>query len=233
MRKLKFTKNYLPHAEGSCLIEMGETKVLCVASIEEKVPSFVEQKNKAAGKTSGWLTAEYAMMPRSGNERSQRVKLITGGRSQEISRLIGRALRACVDFEKLGNRTITIDCDVIRADGGTRCAAINGAFVALSLAVKTLLKQKLISQNPIKFCVGAVSVGVYKGKPIVDLCALEDNNADVDMNIVANDKGNLIEVQGTAEGNTFSRSELNFLLDSALKAVKKINSAQKSALGTK
>jgi ribonuclease PH len=227
MRKIKITKNYLPHAEGSCLIEMGETKVLCVATIEEKVPSFVEKKSP----TAGWLTAEYAMMPRSGNERSQRIKLITGGRSQEISRLIGRSLRAAIDFELLGKRTITIDCDVIRADGGTRTASINGAFVALSLAVKTLLKKKLITQNPIKCFVGAVSVGVYKGKPVIDLSAKEDNNADVDMNIVATDKGSLIEVQGTAEGNTFTRKELNFLLDEALKAIKKINAAQKSALG--
>lgn len=229
MRKIKIEKNYLKHAEGSCLFSMGETKVLCVASVEEKVPHFIEKK----GDEHGWLTAEYAMLPRSCNQRSSRKRLSEGGRAQEISRLIGRALRASVDLSKLGKRTITIDCDVIRADGGTRTASINGGFIALVLALKNLKKQKLINKIPIKDFVGAVSVGIYdNGKKVLDLSAKEDNIADLDMNIVMTASGNFIEIQGTAEGDTFSRKELNSLLDLAYKGIKKITLEQKKSLGS-
>ncbi|MDR1196217.1 MAG: ribonuclease PH [Endomicrobium sp.] len=228
MRKIKIVKNYLKHAEGSCMFSMGETKVLCVASVDEKVPSFVEQK----GETYGWITAEYAMLPRSCNQRSPRKKLSEGGRAQEISRLIGRALRACVDLSKLGKRTVTIDCDVIRADGGTRTASINGGFVALALALKNLKKKKLLKEIPIRDFVGAVSVGIYdNGKKVLDLSAKEDNNADLDMNVVMTSAGKFIEIQGTAEGEPFSRKEMDELLDMAHKGVKLINAAQKKSLG--
>ncbi|MCL1971863.1 MAG: ribonuclease PH [Endomicrobia bacterium] len=228
MRKIKIVKNYLKHAEGSCMFSMGETKVLCVASVEEKVPPYVEQK----GDTHGWVTAEYAMLPRSCNQRSSRKRLSEGGRAQEISRLIGRALRASVDLSKLGKRTITIDCDVIRADGGTRTASINGGFIALALALKNLKEKKLLKSIPIRDFVGAVSVGIYdNGKKILDLSAKEDNNADLDMNIVMTASGKFIEVQGTAEGEPFSRKEMDELLDMAYKGIKRITSAQEKSLG--
>lgn len=228
MRKITIVKNYLKHAEGSCMFSMGETKVLCVASVEEKVPPFVESK----GENHGWLTAEYAMLPRSCNERAPRGKLSGGGRAQEISRLIGRALRASVDLKKLGKRTITIDCDVIRADGGTRTASVNGGFVALALALKKLKKDGLLKEIPLRDFVGAVSVGIYDGgKKVLDLSAKEDNVADVDMNVVMTDSGKFIEVQGTAEGEPFSRRELDELLGMAAKGIKQITAAQKKALG--
>jgi len=228
MRKIKIVKNYLKHAEGSCMFSMGETQVLCAASVEEKVQPFVEKK----GANHGWITAEYAMLPRSCNERGQRSKLSNGGRAQEISRLIGRALRAAVDLSKLGKRTITIDCDVIRADGGTRTASINGGFIALALALKTLKKKKLIKEIPLKDFVGAVSVGIYGGgKKVLDLSAKEDNIADLDMNVVMTSGGKFVEIQGTAEGEAFSRKELNELLDLAQKGIKLINSRQKQAVG--
>jgi ribonuclease PH len=228
MRKIKIIKNYLKHAEGSCMFSMGETKVLCVASVDEKVPPFVEQK----GETYGWITAEYAMLPRSCNQRSPRKKLSEGGRALEISRLIGRALRASVDLSKLGKRTVTIDCDVIRADGGTRTASINGGFVALALALKNLKKKKLLKEIPIRDFVGAVSVGIYdNGKKILDLSAKEDNNADLDMNVVMTAAGKFIEIQGTAEGEPFSKKEMDELLDMARTGVKLINAAQKKSLG--
>jgi ribonuclease PH len=228
MRKIKIVKNYLKHAEGSCLFSMGETKVLCVASIEEKVQPFVEKK----GENHGWLSAEYAMLPRSCNERGQRSKLSNGGRAQEISRLIGRALRASVDLSKLGKRTITIDCDVIRADGGTRTASINGGFIALALALKTLKKKKLIKEIPIKDFIAAVSVGIYGGgKKILDLSAKEDNNADTDMNVVMTAGGKFIEIQGTAEGETFTKKELDELLDMAAKGINQITALQKKVIG--
>ena len=228
MRPVKIVKNYLKHAEGSCLFSMGETKVLCVASVEEKVQPFVEKK----GENHGWITAEYAMLPRSCDERGVRSKLSSGGRAQEISRLIGRALRASVDLTKLGQRTITVDCDVIRADGGTRTASINGGFIALALALKTLKKKKLIKEIPIKDFIGAVSVGIYGGgKKVLDLSAKEDNNADVDMNIVMTAGGKFIEIQGTAEGETFTKKELDELLQMAAKGIKTINAAQRKAIG--
>ena len=228
MRKIKIEKNYLKHAEGSCMFSMGETKILCVASVAENVPPFIEKK----GENHGWLTAEYAMLPRSCNDRSSRSKLSNGGRAQEISRLIGRSLRAAVDLTKLGKRTITIDCDVIRADGGTRTASINGGFIALALALKNLQAKKLIKEIPIKNFIGAVSVGFYdNGKKVLDLSAKEDNNADVDMNIVMTSKGEFVEVQGTAEGDLFSRKQLNELLDLAAKGIKEINKVQQKAIG--
>lgn len=226
MRKITIVKNYLKHAEGSCMFSLGETKVLCVATIEEKVPPFIE----ADKKEQGWITAEYSMMPRSCPTRISRKKL-QNGRAQEISRLIGRTLRACVDLEKLGKRTITIDCDVIRADGGTRTASINGGFVALVLALKKLQKAKLINSLPLKGFLGAISVGFVGNKMILDLSAKEDNVADIDMNVVMLDNGELVEVQGTAEGHTFSREDLNKMLDSAKTGINKIIELQKKALG--
>jgi ribonuclease PH len=228
MRKIKIIKNYLKHAEGSCMFSMGETKVLCVATVEEKVPLFIEQK----GKTYGWVTAEYAMLPRSCNQRSSRKRLSEGGRAQEISRLVGRALRASIDLSKLGKRTITIDCDVIRADGGTRTASINGGFIALVLALKNLKKKKLLKDIPVRDFVGAVSVGIYDvGKKVLDLSAKEDNNADLDMNVVMTSGGKFIEIQGTAEGKPFSRKVMDELLDMAHKGIKRITAAQKKLLG--
>ena len=226
MRKITIVKNYLKHAEGSCMFSLGKTKVLCVATIEEKVPPFIE----ADKKEQGWITAEYSMMPRSCPTRISRKKL-QNGRAQEISRLIGRSLRACVDLEKLGKRTITIDCDVISADGGTRTASINGGFVALVLALKKLHKAKLINSLPLKGFLGAISVGFVGNKMILDLSAKEDNVADIDMNIVMLDNGELVEVQGTAEGHTFSREDLDKMLDSAKIGINKIIELQKKALG--
>lgn len=229
MRKIKIVKNYLKHAEGSCMFSMGETKVLCVASVEERVPPFIEAKEID---TYGWITAEYSMLPRSCNQRSSRKRLSEGGRAQEISRLIGRALRASIDLSKLGKRTITIDCDVIRADGGTRTVSINGGFIALALALKKLKKEKLIDKIPLRDFVGAVSVGIYdNGKKILDLSAKEDNIADVDMNIVMTAGGKFIEIQGTAEGEPYSKKDLDELLKMAYKGIKKITAEQKKALG--
>ncbi len=226
MRKIKIEKDYLPHAEGSCIFSLGETKVLCVATVEEKVPPFIEAEKKE----QGWVTAEYSMMPRSCNERISRKKL-QNGRAQEISRLIGRALRACVDLEKLGKRTITIDCDVIRADGGTRTASINGGFIALALALKKLHEQKLIKTFPLKGYLAAISVGFVGDEMVLDLSAKEDNVADIDMNVVMLDNGELVEVQGTAEGHTFSRKDLDKMLDSAKKGIVQVIKEQKKALG--
>lgn len=226
MRKIKIVKNYLKHAEGSCMFSLGETKVLCVATVEEKVPPFIEAEKKE----QGWVTAEYSMMPRSCNDRISRKKL-QNGRAQEISRLVGRSLRACVDLEKLGKRTITIDCDVIRADGGTRTASINGGFIALALALKKLQKEKLIETLPLKGFLAAISVGFVGKQMVLDLSAKEDNVADIDMNVVMLDNGDLVEVQGTAEGHTFSRKDLDKMLDSAKTGIFQVIKAQKKALG--
>ncbi|MCX5777870.1 MAG: ribonuclease PH [Elusimicrobia bacterium] len=222
-RPIKIVKNYLQHAEGSCLFSMGGTTVLCVATVEEKVPPFIEEK----GLDHGWVTAEYSMMPRAGKQRTPRGKGAGSGRSQEISRLIGRSLRAVVDLNALGKRTILIDCDVLRADGGTRTASINGGYIALSLALKKLYRNKIIDSMPLKDYCAAVSVGIYRGKMIVDLCAVEDNGADVDLNVVMNGSGRLLEVQGTAEGEPFSRHDLNAMLDRAAVAIKSILDIQK------
>lgn len=226
-RKIKAVLNYIPHAEGSCLFSMGETTVLCVASVENKVPPFIENK----GLSHGWVTAEYSLLPRAGKERTPRQRGAGGGRSQEISRLVGRSLRAVVDLEALGKRSIILDCDVIRADGGTRTASVNGAFIALCLALKKLKKEKLIETIPVREYLAAVSVGIAGGKMVLDLCAKEDNGADVDMNVVMTGSGKLVEVQGTAEGKTFSRKDLDKLLNMASAGISTIVKLEKKLLG--
>ena len=226
LRPLRFKKSYLPHAEGSCLVSMGNTQVLCVASVEETVPKHAEEKN------TGWVTAEYAMLPRAGEHRSARNKVNSGGRVQEISRLVGRSLRAAVDLSLIGKRTITIDCDVIRADGGTRTASINGGFVALAQALLLLRKRGQLPEWPLKDFVGAVSVGVFRNGPVLDLCYLEDKDAEADVNVVMTGSGKLIEIQGTAEGRPFSKKELNRLVDLSAAGIRSIIKAQKKTLGT-
>ena len=226
-RTIKVVKNYLPHAEGSCLFSMGNTAVLCVASVEEKVPFHIEK----LGIEKGWVTGEYALLPRAGKERTPRQRGAGGGRSQEISRLIGRSLRGIIDLEKLGKRSIVLDCDVIRADGGTRTTAINGAYIALYMAVQKLYKNKIIKEWPIKDYLGAISVGIVDGKKILDICAEEDNRADVDLNVVMTGAGSLIEIQGTAEGVPFSRNDLNKLIDLASSGIKSIINLEKKLLG--
>lgn len=222
-RPIKVVKNYLPHAEGSCLFSMGGTSVLCVATVEDRIPPFIEKK----GLEHGWVTAEYAMLPRSGRERTPRGKAANSGRSQEISRLVGRSLRGVVDLDALGRRTIVIDCDVIKADGGTRTASINGGFIALAIALKKLHRNGVLATVPLKDSCAAVSVGIVKKKMIVDLCAAEDNGADVDFNVVMNSSGGLLEVQGTAEGDAFTRRQLNAMLDKASAAIASILKIQK------
>lgn len=228
LRPIHITRHYTRHAEGSVLIEAGETKVLCTASIDEKVPSFLK------GKGQGWLTAEYGMLPRSTGERMQReaVKGKQSGRTMEIQRLIGRALRAVVNMEKLGERTIQIDCDVIQADGGTRTASITGAFVALHDAVSTLLQQKLLETSPITDHIAAISVGIYQGVPVLDLDYLEDSACDTDMNVIMTGKLELVEVQGTAEGPPFTRQQLDIMLDLAGHGIRELVALQQTALGT-
>ena len=226
LRPVKITRNYLKFAEGSVLIEAGDTKVICTASSADRVPSFL------LGTGSGWLTAEYSMLPASASERIQResVKGRLGGRTHEIQRLIGRSLRAVVDLTALGARTIVIDCDVLQADGGTRTAAITGAFVALSDAVASLMEKGEMSASPIMDSLAAVSVGVVEGTSLLDLCYEEDSLADVDMNVVMTGKGDFIEVQGTAEGAAFAREELDGLLDYASKGIAELTDIQLSAL---
>jgi ribonuclease PH len=228
-RPIKIVKNYLPHAEGSCLYSMGATTVLCVASVENKVPPFIEQK----GLDHGWVTAEYSLLPRAGKERTPRQKGAGGGRSQEISRLIGRSLRGIVDLPKLGKRSIVLDCDVLCADGGTRTASINGAYIALFLALKKLQREGVISAWPLKDYLGAVSVGIVGGKRILDLDAERDNAADVDMNVVMTGAGDFIEVQGTAEGKPFSKAELDKLLSVAAAGIRTIIALEKKTLGVR
>lgn len=217
-REIKITKNINIYAEGSVLIEAGNTKVLCMASVSEKVPQFLRGTGK------GWITAEYSMLPRATNERNSREasKGKLTGRTVEIQRLIGRALRASIDLEKLGERVITIDCDVLQADGGTRTTSITGGFVALALAIKKLLKDEILEENPIISNVAAISVGKVNGELLVDLKYTEDFEAEVDMNIIMNKKGEYIEVQGTGEESTFSRKELNELLDIAANSIERI-----------
>ena len=222
LRKVKVTKNYLKHAEGSCLIEFGETKVICSASVEEGVPPFL----KGSGK--GWVTAEYGMLPRSCTTRIRREK--TSGRTEEIQRLVGRSLRAVVDMEKLGERTIKIDCDVLQGDGGTRTAAITGGFIALADAVLWMRKQLMFEKIPLKDYVAAISVGVFNGKPVLDLNYAEDSKAEVDMNVVMVGKGEFVEVQGTGEHATFSRKEIDALLKLAEKGIKELLDIQKKTL---
>ena len=226
LRSVRITRRYTRHAEGSVLIECGDTKVLCTASVEEKVPGFLK------GKGQGWVTAEYGMLPRSTNTRMDReaARGKQSGRTQEIQRLIGRALRAVVDMKALGERTIQIDCDVIQADGGTRTASITGSYVALHDAVSTLLEKKLLAASPIQDAVAAVSVGIYEGTPVLDLDYAEDSNCDTDMNVVMTGSGGMVEVQGTAEGKPFTRDELNALLEHAQNGIRQLIAAQRAAL---
>lgn len=214
-------------AEGSALIKFGNTHVLCTASVEEKLPPFLKGKNQ------GWITAEYAMLPRATAERTVResARGKQQGRTVEIQRLISRALRGVVDLSALGERTITIDCDVLQADGGTRCAAITGSFVALADAVKHLIQVEKIKKNPLHGQLAAVSVGIYQGVPVLDLDYAEDSEAETDMNIVMNDAGGFIEIQGTAEGHAFRRDEMEVMLALAEKGIKELMEAQRQALG--
>ncbi len=227
LRQVKIVKNYIKHPQGSVLIQMGDTKVICSASVEEKVPSFLRDKK------TGWLTAEYSMMPSSTNTRSPReaARGKLSGRTQEIQRLIGRSLRAVVDLKRLGERTIWIDCDVIQADGGTRCASITGSFVALCLALKKLKKQKLISELPIKDFVAAISVGIFENKIILDLDYSEDSKAEVDMNIIKTGDGKFVEVQGTAESEPFDEKQMKGMMDFAQKGIQELVAIQKKAIG--
>jgi len=224
LRKVKITRNYIKTAEGSVLIEMGDTKVICTATVENSVPPFLR------GKGTGWVTAEYAMLPRSSGQRIQRERSKVGGRTHEIQRLIGRSLRAVVDMKALGERSVLIDCDVIQADGGTRTASITGAYIALVDALRHLKKQGTLTAVPVNDYLAAISVGVVGGKPMLDLCYLEDSTADVDMNLVMTGKGGIIEVQGTAEGEPFSKAELNRLLALGEKGIKALVKKQKEAL---
>jgi ribonuclease PH len=227
LRALGFSRAYTRHAEGSVLVSFGDTRVLCTASVEAGVPGFLR------GTGQGWVTAEYGMLPRATHTRSAREasRGKQSGRTQEIQRLIGRALRAIVDMKALGERTVTIDCDVLQADGGTRTAAITGGFVALADAVDVLLQRRDIQQNPLHGQVAAVSVGIYNGIPVLDLDYAEDANAETDMNVVMNSGGAFIEVQGTAEGHAFRRHELDQLLDLAAQGIARLHAAQTIARG--
>ena len=226
LRNITITRHYTKHAEGSVLVEFGDTKVLCTASVEEKVPGFLR------GKSEGWVTAEYGMLPRSTGSRMVReaARGKQSGRTMEIQRLIGRSLRAAVDLKALGERSITIDCDVIQADGGTRTASITGAFVALQDAINFLIKKKKIKKNPLHGQIASVSVGIYKGTPVLDLDYDEDSNAETDMNVVMNDSGAYIELQGTAEGHAFRPEELQAMLALASDGIKTLMQNQREAL---
>lgn len=223
LRDIKITRQYTSHAEGSVLIEFGQTKVLCTASVIEGVPRFIKGKNQ------GWITAEYGMLPRSTHSRIEReaAKGKQGGRTLEIQRLIGRSLRACVDLKKLGEYTITLDCDVIQADGGTRTAAITGACVALYDACRWMLQKEKIKKMPVFTFIAAVSVGIYRGEAVLDLDYAEDVLAETDMNIILNEHGQFIEIQGTAEDKAFSREQLNTLIDLATGGINTIIQLQK------
>jgi ribonuclease PH len=226
LRPVRFTRRYTQHAEGSVLVEIGDTKVLCNASVEEKVPGFLK------GKGSGWVTAEYGMLPRATNTRTSREAAVgkQSGRTQEIQRLIGRSLRAVTDLSALGERQITIDCDVLQADGGTRCASITGAMVALADAVEGLRASGLVTGHPIRDFVAAVSVGISNGEPVLDLDYAEDSSCGTDMNIVMTGGGNFVEIQGTAEGEPFTREQMSRLLDLAGTGISELIALQRSAL---
>lgn len=227
LREVKITRNFLKTAEGSVLIEMGDTKVICSASIEDKVPQFLKDQKK------GWITAEYGMLPRSTHTRMMRESVIgkVGGRTHEIQRLIGRALRSVADLEALGERTVWIDCDVIQADGGTRTASITGAFLSLLEALGVALKKGIIDRIPVKDYLAAISVGIVEGEARLDLCYAEDSAAEVDMNVVMTGSGNFVEVQGTAEGQPFAKDTLERLLNLADDGIKRLVLMQKEHLG--
>ncbi|GAB7126337.1 ribonuclease PH [Silvimonas sp. JCM 19000] len=226
LRPVRITRQFTRHAEGSVLVEFGETKVICTASVEEVVPSFLK------GKGQGWVTAEYGMLPRSTHSRMRReaAQGKQSGRTQEIQRLIGRSLRAVVDLAKLGERQIVIDCDVIQADGGTRTASITGAFVALTDAINGLIADGKLTESPIREHIAAISVGVVGDTPVLDLDYPEDSACETDMNVVMTGSGHFVEIQGTAEGVPFSRAEMNALLDLAEKGIKELIALQKTAL---
>ena len=227
LRPVSITRGYTKHAEGSVLVAFGDTRVLCTASVEAKVPAFLK------GKGQGWLTAEYGMLPRATHTRSDReaAKGKQSGRTQEIQRLIGRSLRAVVDLQALGERTITIDCDVLQADGGTRTASITGAFVAVHDAIATLRASGALGVNPIRDHVAAVSVGVFEGQPVLDLNYIEDSGCETDMNVVMTGSGGFVEIQGTAEGAPFTRAQLDVLVGLAGDGIARLVALQKQALG--
>jgi len=227
LRPIQITRNFTNHAEGSVLIEVGETRVLCTASVEAGVPRFLKGKNQ------GWLTAEYGMLPRATHTRNGReaARGKQSGRTQEIQRLIGRSLRAAVDLELLGENTITIDCDVLQADGGTRTASITGACVALVDALNAMLRNKQIKTNPLKHMIAAISVGIFQGTPVLDLDYAEDSSAETDMNIVMNEDRGIIELQGTAEDGAFSADELSEMMTLAQQGIQELIEIQKTALG--
>ncbi|MHB8742477.1 MAG: ribonuclease PH [Sulfuricaulis sp.] len=227
LRDIRITRNFIKHPEGSVLIEFGETRVVCNVSVEEKVPNFLK------GKGQGWITAEYGMLPRSTGLRMKREAAAgrQGGRTMEIQRLIGRALRAAVDMKRLGERTFTVDCDVIQADGGTRTAAITGGCVALVDAITHVRQRGLITNNPMRHLVASVSIGIYGGEAVLDLDYAEDANAGTDMNFVMDDAGGFIEIQGTAEGQTFSLEEMLSMTRLAQQGISQLISHQKKSLG--
>ncbi|BBU68191.1 ribonuclease PH [Fluviibacter phosphoraccumulans] len=226
LRPLSLTRGYTAHAEGSVLIQIGQTRVLCTASVETSVPPFLR------GKDQGWVTAEYGMLPRATHTRSAReaAKGKQTGRTQEIQRLIGRSLRAVTDLAALGERQITLDCDVLQADGGTRCAAITGAWVALHDACAKLVAEGVLPSNPVREHVAAISVGIVDGKPVLDLDYAEDSNCDTDMNVIMTGSGGIVEIQGTAEGTPFSRAELTALVDLADTGIRQLVAAQTQAI---
>ena len=228
LRPVRFTRRYTRHAEGSVLVEMGETRVLCTASVEEKVPAFLK------GKGQGWVTAEYGMLPRATHTRGQR-EAASGkqsGRTQEIQRLIGRSLRTVTDLAALGERQVSIDCDVLQADGGTRCASITGSMVALADAVAWLREKKLLAADPLRDFVAAVSVGIVGGEPVLDLDYAEDSSCDTDMNVVMTGRGGIVEIQGTAEREPFSRGEMDRLMALASSGISQLVDLQRKALAT-
>ena len=227
LRPVKITRRFIKHAEGSVLIEMGDTKVICAATIEESVPPFLK------GRGTGWVTAEYGMLPRCAQQRIRRESTSgkVGGRTHEIQRLIGRSLRAVMDMAYLGERTVWIDCDVIQADGGTRTASITGSFVALCDAVAEAREKRLITVNPVKDFLAAISVGIVGGTPVLDLCYAEDSKAEVDMNVVRTGSGGFVEVQGTAEGEPFTRAQMDELLELAGGGIDKLIEIQRQELG--
>jgi len=226
LREVELIRNYTKHAEGSVLVKFGDTHVLCTASVDEKVPGFLK------GKGQGWVTAEYGMLPRSTGSRMDReaARGKQSGRTQEIQRLIGRSLRAIIDLEKLGERSIQIDCDVIQADGGTRTASITGAYVALHDAISYLLKNGKITESPLKDSVAAISVGMHQGQPVLDLDYIEDSDCDTDMNVVMTGSGGFVEIQGTAEGEPFSREAMDAMLNLAVLGIQQLTDKQKEVL---